>query len=91
MNSGYTPEDERIEPENDALEDDFPFPGSFFSGSMLIVRGVVIALPLKAKDDPWMFSANGHHLHVQPCSTPSRAYKEATYCCQGLLGSKEML
>ena len=35
-----TPPKINIEPENDGLEDDFPFPGVVFSGSMLIFRGV---------------------------------------------------
>ena len=33
----------KIEPQNDGLEDDFPFPGVYsivFPGSMLIFRGV---------------------------------------------------
>ena len=34
-----TAEDFSME-ENDGLEDDFPFPGGAFSGSMLISRGV---------------------------------------------------
>ena len=38
-----TPPKINIEPENNGLEDDFPFPG-VFSGSMLIFRGVTLRL-----------------------------------------------
>ena len=40
----YTPEVEQLQPENDGLEDDFPFPRGVFSGSMLILWGVTIIL-----------------------------------------------
>ena len=36
----FTPWKIKMEPENDGLEDDFPFQMGVFSGSMLIFRGV---------------------------------------------------
>ena len=37
----YTPGKLTLEPENGELEDDFPFPGGGFSGSMLILSATV--------------------------------------------------
>ena len=40
----YSPEDLRIEPENDGLENDVPFQLGVFPGSMLILKGVLHVL-----------------------------------------------
>ena len=40
MNPMGTPSKINVEPENDGLEDDYPFPGVYSQCSMLIFRGV---------------------------------------------------
>ena len=77
-----TPPKINIEPENDGLEDDFPFQGVIL-GSMLIFRGVcVVSLPFRGNMGQYHYHPT-HHLRWQHRPLDEKRFSIVWLVCEG--------